>query len=347
MYVVGDNVPFNIYSLTGDGFVKPVMPATDRFAGFLTKVVDQYGVPVRGAGVRVRVTSGGGTVAFATERTDDFGILDGEVRLGDTTGLQGFAVEVGNLTYNYQGQVKLLPTIAGVVNAASGQVNERGYAPGSYISIFGSGLSDVLRVANTASLPISLAGVSVSFDREENSVSVPGRLHFVSENQVNVLIPYEATGLTSIAVKVAIGDIQSGVVQVPIATYSPAAFEYREASGQLSAAALDANFAVLSQQNPARRGQAIQLYFNGLGEVTNRPVSGEPASGTNLSTTTATPAVTIGGRNAQVIFSGLAPGLAGVYQVNVLVPSDAATGRQPVGLSIGGVAARDTFTYVQ
>ena len=42
--------------------------------------------------------------------------------------------------------------------------------------------------------------------------------------------------------------------------------------------------------------------------------------------TLATPTVTMGGAVAQVQFSGLAPGLAGVYQVNAVVPDEAPSG---------------------
>jgi len=37
-----------------------------------------------------------------------------------------------------------------------------------------------------------------------------------------------------------------------------------------------------------------------------------------------------------LIFSGMTPGIVGLYQVNVSVPSDAPTGTQPLKLSIGG-----------
>jgi uncharacterized protein (TIGR03437 family) len=45
-----------------------------------------------------------------------------------------------------------------------------------------------------------------------------------------------------------------------------------------------------------------------------------------LIVTTALPRVTIGGRAATVVFSGLAPGLVGLWQLNVQVPTDAPSG---------------------
>ena len=41
--------------------------------------------------------------------------------------------------------------------------------------------------------------------------------------------------------------------------------------------------------------------------------------------------IQIGGRDATVTFAGLAPGMAGVYQVNAIVPSGLAPGMQGVG----------------
>jgi minor extracellular serine protease Vpr len=53
--------------------------------------------------------------------------------------------------------------------------------------------------------------------------------------------------------------------------------------------------------------------------------------------------VTIGGQVAQVLFSGLAPGYAGLYQVNVQIPSTIAPGDDvPIHISMAG--ASDTAT---
>ena len=265
-------------------------------------------------------------------------------------GPAAFEVQVGNAKYEFAGsaRARLVSSLAGVANTASGQVaGTEGFAPGSYISIYGTALSDVFKVSSTPYLPISLAGVSVSFDSEANRISVPGRLSFVSAGQVNVQIPWEVQGLTTVSMKVSLGELQTSVIQLPIRNQSPAFFEYTEGSGQRSAAALDVNFRVLGANNPARRGAAVQFYLNGLGAVDNRPASGEVSPSQPLATTRVQPVVTVGGRPAQVIFSGLAPGNVGLYQVNVVVPTDAPTGRQAVTCSVNGVASPSTFVTVQ
>ena len=51
-----------------------------------------------------------------------------------------------------------------------------------------------------------------------------------------------------------------------------------------------------------------------------------PADGSIVYRTVANPVVTIGGKTASLIFSGLAPGFAGLYQVNVQIPTGIAAG---------------------
>src|SRR5207237_1009991 len=81
----------------------------------------------------------------------------------------------------------------GIVNAGS-HVAGKGVAPGSYVEIYGSGLSEAARVASTPYLPVALAGVSVSFDAP--GISVPGHVYFVTPGQVDVQIPWELEGQT-------------------------------------------------------------------------------------------------------------------------------------------------------
>ena len=92
---------------------------------------------------------------------------------------------------------------------------------------------------------------------------------------------------------------------------------------------------IIGAGNPAERGQIIQLYANGLGPVTNQPASGEPAFALPLAKTTSPATVFIGGKPAAVSFSGLAPGFAGLYQVNVAMPEGLSPGAYPIVLSVG------------
>jgi uncharacterized protein (TIGR03437 family) len=67
-----------------------------------------------------------------------------------------------------------------------------------------------------------------------------------------------------------------------------------------------------------------------------------------LSQTQTTPTVTIGGVSAKVQFSGLTPGFAGLYQVNVQVPDGVSPGDAvPVVVTIGGVSSNTATIAVE
>jgi uncharacterized protein (TIGR03437 family) len=75
----------------------------------------------------------------------------------------------------------------------------------------------------------------------------------------------------------------------------------------------------------AHKGDVVEIYCTGLGPVTL------PGA-----TTVSRPVVTIGGAPTDILFSGLAQGLAGVYQVNARVPAAALSGMAvPVTLRVG------------
>lgn len=347
LYIAGDGFPGNVVPIMGDGFVGTVNELTPDGA-VVFKVIDRYGAPVSGVPVQWAVTQGGGKLSSADSFTDSYGFAGANAYLGPQPGTQQFAARAAGVTVTFTGAARLKPTISanGAVNAASSQAGP--VAPGSYISLFGSGLSDDTRTASTASLPLSLDAVSVSFDVPGANLSLPGRLTYVSPGQVNLQVPWELRGQSSAQIKVSV-EFSSGVVYtLPLAAYSPAIFEYTEASsGARLAAAQDANFGLIGPGNPAQRGQAIVLYANGLGPVDNPPATGEPAPAQPLANTLTAPAVTIGGQPATVTFSGLAPGFPALYQINVVVPPNVAPGIQPAVVSVGGTDSKPVNVPVQ
>jgi minor extracellular serine protease Vpr len=338
-YLVGDGVPHNIAPLGNDFLTVPGV----LFPNVLFHVTDRFGVPVKEANMQWTVVSGGGSIARASLQTDPWGVGFANVELGPEPGENVYRATVGNLSQLFYFRTIPQPAIAGngVVDAASGQAGQ-GLAPGSYVSIFGSGLAGLTQAFSTPFLPLSLTGVSVSFDVEGQQVGAPARLHFISPNQVNVQIPWEMRNFTAARMKVAVsGNVQSNIVTVPLNEFSPGIFEYDDSSsGRRMAAALDETNAVISGSNAVERGRVAQLYVNGLGRVVNPVASGEPASPTELNPTVAAPEVLIGGQPAAVQFSGLAPGFVGLYQVNAVVPAGIDTGFQPLVISIGGVSSQ-------
>jgi uncharacterized protein (TIGR03437 family) len=358
LYLVSDRKPYNAFALSGDGF--------DAEPGEVleldVKVVDQFGAPVQGVPVRFYSTAGGGSITRGSATTDNLGIAFANAQIGSQIGAQEFAVDINNpaqFTIYFDGNARapLVVSDNGVVNAASGQVGQ-GLAPGSYISIFGSALSDLTRTFATPYLPISLGGVSVSFDVPSKNISLPAPIHFVSSGQINVQIPWELQGQSSALMKVSIGNFSSlncdnsgsncSAYTVPLNDYSPAMFEYTEASsGQRLAAALDSNFLLVGTNHPVARGSTVQLYVNGLGPVSNQPPSGQVSPAQPLATTRVTPTVTIGGQTAQVQFSGLAPFIVGLYQINVVVPTNIGTGVQNVVITQNGVLSKSSQLPVQ
>jgi uncharacterized protein (TIGR03437 family) len=86
---------------------------------------------------------------------------------------------------------------------------------------------------------------------------------------------------------------------------------------------------------PILPGEPIQLFLTGLGRATPGGDPGAPPLSTPqiapvdakpLYRTIALPEITIGGLPAEVAFAGLAPGFAGLYQVNAIVPPDVPAG---------------------
>ena len=235
----------------------------------------------------------------------------------------------------------------GVVNGASFTPG-RPLAAGSIGSLFGSQLARTTATAEALPLPTLLAGSRVTL----NGIAAP--LFFVSSGQINFQAPWELQGQTHASVSVSVDGVSSPVETSSLASFSPGIFTLTPSGQGAVVIASTGEVAAPSGSvpgfvaRPVQRGEYLSIYCTGLGPVTNRPASGAASPSSPLSTTTMTPSVAIGGMPTAVSFSGLAPGLVGIYQVNVQAPPDAPTGGGvPVVLAIGGVASNTVTVAVQ
>jgi minor extracellular serine protease Vpr len=357
VYILGDGFPGNILyppcigqgTSCFDGTVGQDIPNAEPYL----QLVDDDGLPIAGAPVTWSVSSDTTTlpsIVSADSATNQYGYaFIYQVTLGSQPGDYAFTATVAGASQDFTGYARAVPTLRvsdPVENAASGEVT---IAPGSYAALYGTALSDPgdVAISNTLRLPLAIDYVNVSFDVPSAGISVPGHLTYAGPGQVNVQVPWELQGQTSALVKVTIDDSPSAPVTVPIQPFAPA---FYGPPGMV--AARDTSFIQISQSHPAVRGQYVQLYVTGLGPVTNQPASGEAASisGAPLCKTTNPVTVTIGPAPGEAVtadFSGLAPGNAGLYQVNFLVPTDLQPGNQPMTITVGGVTSPASAMWVQ
>jgi uncharacterized protein (TIGR03437 family) len=235
----------------------------------------------------------------------------------------------------------------GTIDNASFAVNTP-VAPGSLVSIFGTGLAGDAAVAAGSSLPAVLGTTALTLG------GVPAPLIHVFPSQVDAQVPWELAGQTAAPLTIVTDDLSGNTVSVPLAEFSPGLYTATGTGSGQGAILIDGTATLAAPASgpfagqPASRGTFIDIYATGLGPVTNQPASGAPASASPLSWTTATVTVTIGGVGAYVSFAGLAPGWVGLYQVNVQVPANAPVGDAvPVALSVGGAASNQVTIAVQ
>ncbi len=350
MFLVASGAVYDLIPLYGQTFDGPIDQVLPNGEGpLLIRVIDKYGAAVPSIRLSWAATQGGGSIEAGIDNTSDFTDLNGlayaTAVLGPTLGSQTFTATVAGMVLPFTGNARIQPAIAasGIVDGAS-FTSGRAVAPGSIISIFGTGMADEIASAIKLPLPYGIDGTAFSFDVPSANISVPGRFFYISPGQLNVQVPWRLAGQSSVTVKVIINFTYSAEYTLPLATYSPGFFA-NSVGGQFIAAALDQNNNKVSAGNPVARGTTVQLFLNGLGPVQNTPADGAAVSSKD---STATPAsITIGGQPAMVSYSGLAPDYAGLYQVNAVVPTSIGTGLQTITCSIGGISCPTVMLPVQ
>ena len=236
----------------------------------------------------------------------------------------------------------------GIVNGASWNSS---LAPNTIASIFGTQLSwntQALGPGNIASgtLPTNLGGVQVLVGGCPPGEPAP--LFYVSPLQINFLVPNNLIpGPACVAV---VRQGMHGPV-VPITLNSAAPALFLTADGSPVATHLD--WSLVTKDAPALVGEVIVLWGVGLGYVnsgagcfdnTGTPdvgPDGELAPGPEPLCDMQDFNVMIGGAaidHSLILYAGLAPGFAGVYQVNVQMPAQFPA-KHGVQLALGSIVS--------
>ncbi len=205
----------------------------------------------------------------------------------------------------------------GVLNAASFAPPGYPISPGGVMTLFGTGFPATAVTAAALPFGTTLGGVQVSVN------GTPAPIYFVSSTQISAILPFATTGSTATIVATVNGTKSNSVV-VPLAATSPGVFSSL-ANGISSAAAEHGNGTLVSATNPATQGEIIAMYLTGLGATKPAVKDGAAAPGAApFALITGGLAIYVGGVQVpanQIYYAGLAPTLAGLYQVNFKIPN--------------------------
>jgi uncharacterized protein (TIGR03437 family) len=160
---------------------------------------------------------------------------------------------------------------------------------------------------------------------------------------VSAVVPYAVASKTSTQVEVEYKGLKSNVVTLPVAAASPAIFT-ADSSGKGNVAARNQDGSYNSTGTPAPKESIVVFYASGAGQTDPAGVDGRPAN--EVFPKPLLPVtVRIGGRPADVLYYGAAPGfVAGVLQLNVRIPADSPSGSVPLELAVGSITTQSGVT---
>jgi len=236
-----------------------------------------------------------------------------------------------------------------VFNAANFAPITNPVAPGEFLTLFGSNLSSTTQSVGVPLLT-TLGGVKVTVNGR------PAPLSYVSPTQINLQVPF-ATSEPYATLQVANGDAISNQVTLYTKRSAPGVFTLTNNGGAFPpgigpAAVLHADYSLVTADSPAKPGETLQLYVTGLGTVTPPVADGAAAPSNPLSMVDDNVFIDIFDQNfvdtsANVTFAGLAPGYAGLYQINFTVPSGVASGIAYVDVSTSEAYTSEARLYMQ
>jgi len=239
-------------------------------------------------------------------------------------------------------------TVSAVVDAASESAGP--ISPGKIVVVYGLGLgpaqgvsnqpgSEVFSTSVTEAFSTSLSGASLTF----NGTAAP--ILYASATQITAVVPYEVTGATAQVVATYQAQISSAF-SVPVAAAAPSLFTRNQTGAGQAAAVNDLDGTLNTAANPVKIGGYISLFATGEGQTTPAGVDGQ-LGGTTPTHPNGNVTVTVGGLPATVQYEGGISGeVAGIMQMNVLVPGGVAPGGYVPVVLQSGTATSNQGTWI-
>jgi uncharacterized protein (TIGR03437 family) len=208
-------------------------------------------------------------------------------------------------------------------------------SPGAMVSIFGSNfsppgaqlLSGAVNI-HSGLLPTVVGGICVSFG------GVSASIVNVAPNQLTVLVPALPSWPMTVQVTANCGSshaVNGNKSGVAVNVASPEFFSDATGGNAISATGVN---------GPIVAGGIVEAYGTGWG-ATNPAVGPGAVPGVAAQLATL-PSLTLGGEAipvANILYAGLSPCCAGIYQVDFVIPNDIPSGNLPLVITVYGISS--------
>lgn len=273
----------------------------------------------------------------------DPGTYNGVITVAGTNGATGSTAINVTITVTAP-----LPTITRVVNAAS--YTSGGIAPGEIIVISGTAIGPNETAtgsldSSTGRWTTTVGGVQVLV----NGFLAP--VLYATTSQIGAVVPYSVAGRLDAFVQVRFRGTTSNALNPAVTTTVPGVFT-ANASGSGPGAILNQDGSLNGPGNPAAKGSVVVIYATGEG-ITQNASGARPETGqvVNVSSINDLPrpllpvSVLIDGQPCTVTYAGQAPGqIAGLFQINAIVPPAAGSGNVSVVVAVGSNSSQSGAT---
>ncbi|MCX6638818.1 MAG: Ig-like domain-containing protein, partial [Acidobacteria bacterium] len=319
------------------------------------RLTSRAGAPVAGVSISFVITRGLAQLSASSAVTNADGVASVTVTLGPVPGdVSVVASAPGVQGAVVTGQPRIFS--GGIVGAGLSVPRVRHLAPNGLYTIFGENFAQPEGGWEVG--PADLVNGQVPTRFQGVCVRVGGALApviHVFPGQVTFQAP-NLTASPSVGVQVILncgeGEVRSNVENVEMRVASPEFlfFDWK-ADGRNPVAAVDAvtgayvgppglkpevNFV------PAKPGDYVTIFGSGFGATNPLFFAGDLAD--RIAPVTAGFSITLGGQPvaaSDILYVGATPGFAGLYQVNIRIPADAADGNLPLVISVSGVPSPD------
>jgi uncharacterized protein (TIGR03437 family) len=323
---------------------------------FIIKLTGKAGIGAAGVPVSFVVTSGTASLSTATTSTDasgQAGIAVTPTKAGALT----VTATAGAVSAVFSATIKdpAVPPPANQPVISPGGIGQNGFSvpavqtisTGAITTIYGSnflpaGSAIQVNSVSAGQLPNKFAGICVTF----GGVKAP--VFAVAATQISVEVPAVAPGPVAVQVLRNCEEGSEAKSNILTVTAAPASPEFlylsTAADGKNPVAALTAEGTFVgvagsipgANLRPAKAGDVLVVFALGLGATDPAQVTGVPASG--AASVSLPVSITIGGVSLtapDILYTGVSPSFIGLYQVNLRVPDNVASGNQAIVIQIG------------